>query len=62
MTVQVERNGAVAQVETGDHEGEGNEEGEGATGQAKVLDESLVDVHLLFPGSPEEKSVGSHYL
>ena len=26
MTVQVERNGAVAQVDTGDQEGEGNED------------------------------------
>ena len=46
MTVQVERNGAVAQVETGDQEREGNEDREGATRQAKVLDESKVDVSV----------------
>ena len=46
MTVQVERNGAVAQVETGDQEGEGNKDREGEIGHAKVLDESQVDVSV----------------
>ena len=46
MTVQGERNRSGAQVATVEQEGEENEGGEGATGQATVPDESRADVSV----------------
>ena len=46
MTVQGERNRSGARVATVEQEGEENEGGEGATGQATVPDESRADVSV----------------
>ena len=45
-TVQGDRNGAGERVTTEGQEGEGNEEGEGATGQEEVPDGSQADVSV----------------
>ena len=45
-TVKGESNGSGAQFTTGGQDGEGNEEGEGATGQATGADDKKADVSV----------------